>query len=112
MKFEIDSGSVVSTIKHSDAVSVGAKIVNTQRKVVGYSGANINLCGETSVKIISNNLEFRQKFLVVSYKSVNLLGRDFCSKLGIKITVPNKIMSVLGVMLKKNILQINVLPLN
>jgi len=55
---------------------------------VSYSGNHIKLCGETTVNVNYHNASIVHTFLVVRSNSVNLLGRDLCSKLNIKLSVP------------------------
>ena len=80
--FEIDSGSHISTIKHADVIKVGGVIQPTRRRVVGYSGNAIELCGEAHLKFECNGERFCHNFLVVKSSSVNLFGRDLCLKVG------------------------------
>ena len=88
VKFEVDSGSHISTLCICHAVSCGAVIVPTYKRVQGYSGNQVSLYGQTTVKFAYNGLSFMHTFLVVNSDRVNLLGRDLCNKLNIKFTVP------------------------
>ena len=89
--FQLDSGSDVTTIKHCDAVAVGAAITPTSNRVLGYSGDPISLVGQCTLKVSYKGLDVQQKFLVVKSNSVNLLGRDLCTKLNINILLPDDV---------------------
>ena len=89
LRFEVDSGSHVSTLRHSDATEAGAIVTPTQHRVMGYSGNAVQLCGQTTVNVQYNGREFTHTFLVVKSSSVNLLGPDLCYKLQVGITVPD-----------------------
>lgn len=89
LPFEMDIGAQISTLCYSDAIKAKAVITPTNRKVLGYSGNNVNLCGETKVNISYSNYSFSHVFLVVQSNSVNLFGRDLCSKMNISVTVPS-----------------------
>ena len=87
--FEIDSGSHVSTIRQCDAARSGVVISPTQHRVLGYSGNPIKLCGETYVNVTYGHKRIKHKFLVVNSNNVNLLGRDLCQKMDIKLVLPD-----------------------
>lgn len=89
LAFEIDSGAQISTLCYSDAIKAKAVINPTHRKVMGYSGNDVNLCGETKVLIAYNGFSFTHVFLVVQSNNVNLFGRDLCSKMNISVTLPS-----------------------
>ena len=54
----------------------------------------IDLVGDTNLRVTYNDRCFIHKFMVVSNNAVNLLGRDMCKKLGIKILLPDQLHSV------------------
>ncbi|XP_068205136.1 uncharacterized protein [Palaemon carinicauda] len=87
--FEIDSGSHVSTICQSDAARARVVISPTKHRVCGYSGNAINLCGEAYVNVTYGHKMSKHKFLIVNSSDVNLLGRDLCQKMDIKIVLPD-----------------------
>ena len=90
VKFEIDSGSGLSTLRYADAKRVGATVTPTQHRIVGYSGGEIHLCGEATTNFEVEDRTFHHKFLVVNSNKINLLGRDLCRKLNIQFTIPSK----------------------
>ena len=59
-----------------------------------YNGAPINYFGETSLNVTFSCKCFTHKFLVVSNDKENLLGRDLCKKLDVKLIFPDKINSI------------------
>ena len=75
--FEIDSGSHVSTLIYCDALKADAFINCSSRRLIGYSGSQINTLGETLIKVDYNGKIVENTFSVVPNTSVNLLGRDF-----------------------------------
>ncbi|XP_068212675.1 uncharacterized protein [Palaemon carinicauda] len=87
--FEIDSGSHVSTICQSDAARARVVISPTKHRVRGYSGNAINLCGEAYVNVTYGHKMLKHKFLIVNSSNVNLLGRDLCQKMDIKLGLPD-----------------------
>lgn len=87
--FEIDSGSHVSTIRQCDADRAGVVISPTKHRVIGYSGNAVKLCGETYVNVTYGHKMLQHKFLVVNSSNVNLLGRDLCQKMNIKLVLPD-----------------------
>ena len=89
ISFQLDSGASVSTISYYDALKVQSVIKPTSFKVTAYNGAIIDLIGEIHVQVVYENRTFTHKFLVVSGNKVNLMGRDLCKTLGIKILLPN-----------------------
>ena len=88
ISFQLDSGASVSTIT-CDALKVQSVIKPTSFTVTAYNGAIIDLIGEIHVQVVYENRTFTHKFLVVSGNKVNLMGRDVCKTLGIKILLPN-----------------------
>lgn len=101
--FEIDSGSHVSTLRHMDAINIGAVISPSNKRLVGYSGDVINIVGQSTLQVSYNNRSFQHKFFIVNSNSVNLLGRDLCKILNISILVSDndRINSVSADMLNK-----------
>ena len=77
----------MSTLKHEDVLKVKCHVRPTSRRVLGYSGAEVNVFGECTCQFVYDNIPIMHTFLVVSSKSTNLLGRDLCQKLGINFTV-------------------------
>lgn len=57
---------------------------------MAYNGKTIELFGETNLRVSYNDKIFTHKFLVVPNK-INLLGRDLCKQLGIKILLPDQV---------------------
>lgn len=90
VKFEIDSGSHISTLTKNDAMRVGAYVRPTTQRVIGYSGNNIDILGEAEVSFSFNNNDFIHVFYVVHPNRPNLLGRDICNKLRIEFSMPDE----------------------
>lgn len=77
VRFELDSGSHVSTLSHDTAIKIGGVITPTPHKIIGYSGSQILLYGQLIANVIYNDESHRHTFLIVKANSVNLFGRDF-----------------------------------
>ena len=98
ISFQLDYGASVSTISYNDASKVKSVIKPTIFKVTAYNGAIIDLIGETHVQVVYENKTFTHKFQVVSGNKVNLIGRDYCETLGIKILLPNIVNCTQGIL--------------
>ena len=88
-RFELDTGSYISTISHSEAVAAGGKIHGTDQKAIAYGGADIDLIGETKLHVSYNGKTIYHSFLVVDTSEVNLFGRDLCNVFDIKLSIPS-----------------------
>ena len=64
-KFELDSGSHVSTLSYSDAMRVGGNVMPTSHKIIGYSGVSIELLGEIYTTVRFNGKSVVHNFPVV-----------------------------------------------
>ena len=83
-KFELDTGSHISTLKYSDALRVGAKIEPTRVKAMAYGGAKIKFVGEANIKVNYSNISKLHKFIIVESNHTNLFARDLCTLYDIK----------------------------
>ena len=88
-KFELDTGSHISTIKYSDAMRVGAEIHPTSVKAIAYGGANIKFIGEADIIVNYSNISKLHKFIIIDSNHSNLFGRDLCMLYDIKIDLPS-----------------------
>ena len=89
IKFEIDSGSSVSTLKYSDACILNANIRKYDRDIKSYSGNLVDIRGQTQLNVLCGGTLFQHNFIVVNSESVNLFGRDFARKLNMHLVIPN-----------------------
>ena len=91
VQFELDSGASVSTIGKLDADRIGACIKPSFKKIIGYGGNDVPVEGETTVKFNYYNANFHHTFIVIKSNYINLLGRDICEKMKMKVIIPDKI---------------------
>lgn len=91
ISFQVDSGASISTISEYDAHRVYANIKPSSRQVLAYNGECVPLIGEANVRVSHHNVSMMHTFFIVSNNKVNLLGRDLCSKLDVKLLFPNSL---------------------
>ena len=88
--FEIDTGSYLSTINISELRKLpDIKINKTCARAKGYGNNSIHFLGEIELNFRCGNYENNHLFYVVSKNNVSLLGRDICSKMNIKLELPD-----------------------
>ena len=85
IKFEIDSGSFVSTLCYEDAIKLGATIKDTTCRLKAYGGSQIDVIGETNLEVNYEGVKHDHIFIVVKSSKINLFGRDLCTKFKVKI---------------------------
>ena len=91
MEFEVDTGSYLSTININDVKRIPNIVITPTRKKAKCYGNNIiDFIGETMLKFKYNKRTIHHNFLVVPDDCVSLLGRDLCSKMNLKLTIPSK----------------------
>ena len=70
----------------NDVNKIGAQLSPCNRMIQGYSGAQINVLGETNLNFKCCGVKFIHKFIVVN-SDVNLLGRDVARKLKMSLVI-------------------------
>lgn len=89
IKFEVDTGSFISTINEDVLGKLrNVKILRTSKRAKGYGNSIIDFAGEVNLEVKFKKRTVTHTFLIVKAQKVSLLGRDLCKKLGIKISFP------------------------
>lgn len=90
IKFELDSGSHLSTISVNELRKLkNITLKPTYKRAKGYSNNEIEFQGEVDVSIHYCGVTVSHTLLVVNECCTSLLGRDLCKKLHIKISLPS-----------------------
>ena len=88
VKFEVDTGSFLSTINIKELNGIPKVEINDTKVVAkGYSNNEINFVGETRLQFEYLGKKITHKFLVVDSNNVSLLGRDLCSQLKFELQI-------------------------
>lgn len=91
-QLEIDTGSYLSTVNLNLISKLDKiQIQKTSVKAKGYSGNVIDLVGKIVLNVKYDNLEVYHEFFIVNnLHATQLMGRDLCEKLMVKIGIPNE----------------------
>ena len=87
----MDTGSFCSSINEGALKKIpGAIVYDTKVRAKGYTNDDVKFLGETVLKFKYKKHTVHHKFLVVPNNAVSLIGRDLCSKLNVKIEIPQQ----------------------